>query len=115
MARRRSRAKWERIIAEWDPSVTSEASLARQLGVKISTVQFWKYTIGKLNRERAGGCRAESGGLVEVAVATVGASPGSSFDRPASRVQIGLRDGSTVMFDGLPSAEYLSTLIRACD
>jgi len=103
MARRRSRAEWRGLIFEWEDSGQSLAEFAQSEGLTESTMKWWWYRLRGERRERSG--------LIEV-VAASGNAPAVP-SQPSGRLHVAVGDRIAMVFEELPSAEYLAAVVGA--
>ncbi len=111
-ARRLSEAQWREIIQTFEDCDSIQEAFASEYGVPISSFRARLYRLRKSSKH----AEAE---FVEVRPKAA-VIQGSSVDEQAHRVCIEAADGIRIVFDHLPSMQYLAELAlrlsghRAC-
>jgi hypothetical protein len=101
--RRRGRAYWTAIVAQFERGAERQADFCHQRGLGLSAFQHWLY---QLRRERGAAPKAAARFVPVVVSAT--ATDGT--------IACKLRSGTTeVSFAALPPATYVAELLRLMD
>ena len=78
---RAGRAEWQKRIERWKDSGLSAEQFASELGIKPSTLRYWKYALAKRARGPSAKAVTESrGSFVEVSPAAVASMTSGAFE-----------------------------------
>ena len=114
--KRRSRASWTRLVAEYERSPGSKKEFAARHGVNWRTFESWYYLFRRESREARSVTESERVRLVEVALpAQEEATSEPTLAERVSQVEVTFPSGIQIRFGAHISASYLRELIAMTD
>jgi hypothetical protein len=105
-SRRRGRAFWEHLVAQYEASGRSQAAFARGRGVKVCSLQYWIYKLRRAAREHP--VRLVP---VEIRSPIEDQSPSEQAPRSSSPFELVTPGGVVLRFPVGAEIGYLSALV----